>query len=167
MTLRMITCRLAVCALTMAVVIGLSGCGGSKPPEFVERMVPATGTVTLDGEPLEGAIVEFHPDAKGNGAEVAVGTTDAQGKYELITPIARRTLEESKGAVPGKYRVIIQKTVMPDGSPVPPDTTDADAEADGARQLLPPRYSDLEQTTLTADVESGPSVNDFELRGGR
>lgn len=39
-----------------------------------------TGTVTMDGKPLSGVIVVFKPDVGRAGS----GTTDANGKYELI-----------------------------------------------------------------------------------
>ena len=149
----------SVCLLVTAV----SGCGGgSEAPAYAEKLVPATGQVTLNGEPLSRVMVAFRP-AEGSSGEVAIGITAQDGTYSLHTPTVGQSAEESQGAVPGEYRVTITKLVMPDGSDVPPDTTDADAEALGAVQLLPPKYSDLTGTTLTATVEAGSAENNFPL----
>lgn len=139
------------------------GCGGGgEAPAYAEKLVPATGRVTLNGEPLSRVMVAFRP-AEGSEGEVAIGITEEDGKYSLHTPTAGRTAEEFQGAVPGEYRVTITKLVMPDGSDIPPDTTDADAEALGAVQLLPPEYSDLTASTLTATVAAGSAENNFTL----
>lgn len=56
-----------------------------------------TGTITLDGQPLDNATVEFVPI---DGGKPAGGRTNADGQFQL-----------EKGAVPGEYRVrIIPKT---------------------------------------------------------
>lgn len=145
-----------------------AGCGSeAETPDFVSQMVPATGKVTLDGQPLEGVVVMFLLPERATAGELATGVTDADGNYALSTMVPGRSVENSQGAVPGQYRVILTKLVMPDGSPVPPETSDAEAEALGARQLLPPQYSDPTRTTLTATVQRGPSVNDFDLTSGR
>ncbi len=60
------------------------GCGGSS--EF--DVVPVSGVITLDGNPLEGAEVVFAPQAVKGQASVgpaSVGTTDESGKYVLTT----------------------------------------------------------------------------------
>jgi hypothetical protein len=144
----------------------LVGCGGDPPPPVLSKLVPTTGTVTLDGKPLAGVLVNFMVSGTGEGGENASAVTDAEGKYSLSTPVAGVDLSQSQGAVPGQYRVAIAQLVMPDGAAVPPGTGDAEAEAMGARQLLPPRYSSPGETTLTAVVENAPTVVDFDLKSG-
>jgi len=56
------------------------GCGGSTS---TVATVPVTGTVTLDGKPVEGAAVSFAPKTK--GCRAAFGRTDASGKFKLTT----------------------------------------------------------------------------------
>ena len=51
------------------------GCGSSDRPPLGY----VTGTVTIDGMPLEGVIVTFKPESGRPG----VGTTDSKGHYEL------------------------------------------------------------------------------------
>ena len=71
------------CAVLLALVaLCLSGCGSSEG----YTLVPVSGTITLDGQPLAGASVSFQR----SGGEATVGpgsgaVTDASGKYELKT----------------------------------------------------------------------------------
>ena len=141
------------------------GCGGKEPSPVLGKLTPASGTVTRNGEPLAGAIVTFIPDPEspGSGGEVANAVTNSQGRFELVTALPGVPIEESKGAVPGRYVVVISRILMPDGSPLPPGTTEADAMAEGAEESLPAKYSDMEQSVLEADVAGGQANYDFEL----
>lgn len=56
-----------------AVCLAIAGCGAQM------KVAPVTGTVTLDGQPLEQVSVLFQPD---NGRP-SFGVTDKQGKYQL------------------------------------------------------------------------------------
>ena len=64
------------------------------------NIVPVTGTVLLDGKPLEGAAVLFHPEAD---ERPAVGITDNLGNFHLTT----RT--QGDGGCVGINRVSITK----------------------------------------------------------
>lgn len=129
------------------------GCGGPDPK--LPRLVPASGRVTLAGKPLAGALVTFTPTGSTRGSP-AEGRTDQQGRYELAC-------QHGRGAAPGSYRVTIMKLVMPDGSDYVPEAGVGPADSP-ARQMLPPRYSDLQRTTLTASIpEGGSSTLDFAL----
>ena len=68
--MRTLSVGLVSCAL---LAVTLAGCptGGREVPD----LVPVSGTVTLDGEPLAGASLMF--------GGVAYGDTDASGRYEL------------------------------------------------------------------------------------
>jgi hypothetical protein len=113
--------------------------GGPPRPE----LALVSGTVTLDGQPLAGATVNFRPlppqgemSAKGMGA--SFGRTDESGKYELSY------VKDVPGAVLGPHRVQIH------------------ARAPNGRPLLPPIYNRL--STLTVEVKSGSNENvDFAL----
>ncbi len=71
----------------------LSGCGGG--PDLYQ----VSGTVTVDGEPVEGLMVAFAPVAEGmSGA----GRTDAMGKYTI-------TCTQGRGLPPGEYNVAIKE----------------------------------------------------------
>lgn len=81
-------------ALLMLAAAFLSGCG--RP----DGLVPVSGTVTMDGAPLEGAVVMFHAQAgvRGNGGNAA---TDAAGRFTLRSPQAKR------GIFPGDYSITV------------------------------------------------------------
>jgi len=84
----------AAFALLMPVAC-LVGCGDSSGPELGK----VSGTVTLDGAPLAGATVEFHP--QGEGVRPSFGATDADGGYELMF------LRDKPGAPVGMNTVMI------------------------------------------------------------
>lgn len=80
---------------------GLCGCGagGGNLP----RTVPASGVVTLDGKPVEGAQVVLVP--AGDATTGAYGVSDAQGRFSL------RAFDQKDGAIPGDYLVQVSKTI--------------------------------------------------------
>jgi hypothetical protein len=139
-------------------ILGLSllavGCGGENPN--LPALVPVSGTVTLDGKPLGGAMLSFAPvgDTRGNGAE---GYTEPDGTFKLSSP------PRGEGAAVGQYQVIIRKLVMPDGSDFPRNSDVAPMDSE-AKETLSPKYSDAEQTTLTANVPEGGGIINFDLK---
>jgi hypothetical protein len=123
--------------------------------------VAATGTVLLQGSPVEGANVAFVPQDAATG-RVAVGRTDAQGRFQLATS------QQASGALPGSYKVKISKEVseggmsaeesqayfQKTGQPPPPATV---------KDLLPAKYKNADSSGLTAEVKSGSNDFKFEL----
>ncbi len=68
------------------------------------QLAPVSGTVTFDGEPLEGAEVVFAPMSSEDVVEVgpaSVGYTDDQGRYSL------NTVKGLQGAVVTNHRVSV------------------------------------------------------------
>jgi len=163
-----LNCRRSWPVSCLLVLLGtLYGCGSSAEiPEVYTNLVATSGTVTLNGKPLPSAAITFIPVGH-EAVRRAYGKTDATGRYELMTPVRGRVIEDSKGAIPGKYQVMINKLRMPDGSDVAEEVTDADAMEKGAIESLPAIYSDPEKTRLTADVskagEQGIEIN-FDLK---
>ena len=71
-------------------------------------------TITLDGSPLDDAIVSLIPMDAANSRWDAGGATDKNGKLKA------RTLAQYDGVVPGKYKVTVMKTYVeptPEGMP--------------------------------------------------
>lgn len=66
---------LRLLSLVWIVCLMFTGCGGADHPPLGY----VSGTVTMDGEPLEGLLVLFKP-ADGRAAS---GVTDGEGKYSL------------------------------------------------------------------------------------
>jgi hypothetical protein len=89
--------------LFAAVALAVAGCGG-------DGKVSVSGVVTLDGQPVEGAVVTFIPVEKNQG-QFAHGTTDKDGAFQLSTT------KPNDGAFPGEYKVTV---VYAEGAEPPP-----------------------------------------------
>jgi len=126
------------------------GCGSGT----YEVLLPAGGTITLDGVPLDGATVAFIP-SKSSQMQPSYGYTGTDGKYELKTP------EGDAGVSPGEYRIVISKIVMSDGTPVPPGSQTGGAEGD---ESIPYPHSDPRATKNVAIVAEGTEVFDVEIK---
>jgi hypothetical protein len=64
-----------------------------------------SGTVTLDGQPVNGGVLTFSPDtAKGNAANINCTSPVRQGRYELETVGITRS-DSGSGVPPGWYKV--------------------------------------------------------------
>lgn len=144
----------------------LSGCGSSTQSSGVE----VSGIVMMDGQPLDAADITFISD-KSSGS----GRTDASGKFSLIQPVPA-----------GSYRVVVSRL---DGATQPVMAAVGAAEGLDAgqlsamafsaandptrrkparpvmpKQLVPPIFSDPQQTTLSIDIpEDGTESADFQL----
>ena len=80
--------------LTLVVALG---CGG-------KRLAPVSGTVTLNGQPLANATVNFQPIAAPGSIDAGIGSqakTNDKGEFTLTTSTGEN------GAVVGKHRVMI------------------------------------------------------------
>jgi hypothetical protein len=76
----------------------LVGCGGV-------RRIPVAGTVTLDGQPVDGGVLSFSPDtAKGNKANINCTSPVREGRYELQTIGVTRG-DSGSGVPLGWYKV--------------------------------------------------------------
>jgi hypothetical protein len=109
---------------------------------------PVSGTITVDGKPVEGARVVFTPETV--DATLAAGRTDAQGRYTL------RTLEK-QGAMKSKYKVTVSltRTVGERKNP------DSDEDLPMV-YVVPKKYSSVETSGLQAEVP-GQESYDFSL----
>lgn len=143
---------------SLILLVVFSGCGGSSGPPTA----PVSGKVTLDGAPLEGAIVNFT-----TGGFVGSGRTGADGSYSLVT-----------GAAVGENKVWIENFEAPEGfSDDPEDGMDAgqleamnQSLADSGATVeaptrIPVEYSDSEKTILKVMVsDGGTSSANFDLK---
>src|SRR6267142_1970872 len=86
---------LAVCGCAVLV-----GCGRKS------NVVPVSGRVTVDGQPLANVAINFGPLTGGlDGAYAAYGKTDGEGRYTLkLVDNGRR------GAMVGKNRVTLNES---------------------------------------------------------
>jgi hypothetical protein len=126
--------------------ISLLGCSGDD--EWVEgrsKVVPVSGRVMYQGQPLAGATVMFHAE----GEEVtASGLTNDKGEFQL------RTYEGTDGAVPGSHKVTVKKVEV---KTVPnPDDENLGPISSEEIWHTPQKYALKNETPLTLTVgESG------------
>ncbi len=134
-------------ALLMTIVaFGLAGCGSGKAGI---PLASVTGVVTLDGQPVEGAVVQFNPaqgqivaDKNEPGGGGSFGLTDASGKYTLKFDTQR------EGAVIGVHSVSVARPARNDEEALKPDP-------------IPAKYN--LQSKLSAEVKEGANVHNLEL----
>ena len=124
--------------MLLGVCLIVVGCGGAEGP----TLVPVSGKVLLDGEPVAGALVQFIPSS----GPLSGGQTNDQGEFTLTGPGNR------PGAIVGSYIVTV-------GCPFDPSQG---SSADGSTQApaapsncnVPFKYSDMSTTDVSADVPS-------------
>ncbi|OHB84949.1 MAG: hypothetical protein A2V98_12185 [Planctomycetes bacterium RBG_16_64_12] len=127
-----------VACASLILALFVAGCGGDGP----ERGA-VSGKVTLDGEPLEGADVEFQPEA----GSPSYGTTDRKGKYDLMYT------RDKRGAMIGVHTVRITTSTT---------GTDGQGNQTAVPQRVPPKYNS--QSELKTEVKPGRNKVDFELK---
>ena len=131
--------RIAPLVLIVGSLFLICGCtGGDGGQVKIPPLGKVQGKVTLDGNPLANAIVEFdstmgHPSR---------GTTDSGGVYSLAYD------ESHPGAAVGENTVRI--------------TTATGAAAAGAVEKVPAKYN--EGRELKATVKEGNNTFDFDLK---
>ncbi len=146
---------LALALICAGMICGCGQQGPDRPATFA-----TTGTVTLDGAPVEGAAVTFVPNGKGTPA---VATTDASGRYAL------KSFGTEEGAVPGQYMITVTKGQYTEaaaaggGGEEPPPGYDPNSGTSEGTNTLPKKYESPQSSGLTAAVTEDPSKNTFDL----
>ena len=139
--------RLTFAPAMFAALALAAGCGGPPAADYGGiGLAQVSGTVTLDGAPLGGAVVRFHdPGARG---KYAYGQTDAGGFYTM------HFNSEAAGVLPGPKEVVISTAA-----------TGPEVRGGGGPERVPARYN--RDTELTAVVEQdGSHTFDFALTSG-
>jgi len=113
-----------------------SGCMGGGADKLQPELGQVNGVVTLDGEPLPNALVDFVPAAAGH---ISSGTTDASGGYTLAYDAT------NAGAALGEHVVRISTKIGAVGDP----------------EKVPARYNALSE--LKATVKAGENTINFDL----
>jgi hypothetical protein len=135
--------------LSAALALTALGCGG-RSDDYPRE--PISGTVTLDGKPIERGYITFEPKS---GQPTQSGGMIEQGKYEV--PV-------QSGAVPGAYSVAVfaeAAKVAVNASPGTPEY-EAAAKKVSSGNPVPAKYNF--NSILKAEVKAGePNVFNFEL----
>jgi hypothetical protein len=144
--------RLSWGALFAALALAGTGCGKND-------LTKVQGIATLDGKPIENALITFVPGQAGSG-KIATGRTGPDGSFQLTT------MTPNDGAFPGEYLVTVQ---YEEGYEVPPggNMKEAKAAAVKVRQqktkkapkyVVPAQYSDAGKTPLKQKVPPDGTV---------
>ena len=151
--------------IVLMIVFAAVGCG----PKGLQTCY-VEGIVTLDGQPLEGAVITFIPVAA--DGKTAAGGSDATGKYTLTSDGG----EPDKGAVEGEYKVTVKKVEItnvprPGQAPDPTRANDPNYRPpamDAVQTPITPRdYMLPTNTPLTATVKKGKNDIPLELKSGK
>ena len=144
--------------LVAAFSVSVSGC--SDRPD----LAPAGGKVTLDGQPMPGAVVTFQPVA---GGRLGTAETDADGVYQITT-----FGPDVDGAIVGEHFVGVVRVGGPGASkPAAAQPVDANSlsnlgvttDEESKRQeseiqyIVPKTYMAPSQSGLKVTVTSGGS----------
>ena|SRR5688572_20106936 len=122
-------------------LVSLAGCGGAGAPP---GSVSVSGTVTLDGKPVDSAAVAFIGN---EGARLATASTDSAGKFTIQ-------------AAPGKNVVTVAKA-SPNPTPVSdaPQTMPTEGEYQklilSVKSEFPSKYGDPKTSGISFDVTPG------------
>ena len=147
--------------LAVVLLVSLLGLGCAQQDADRPSTCPVTGTVTHNGQTVDGATVAFQ---LADGSQSAIGVTDTGGKYTLTT------FESGDGAVPGQYQVKIFKYNVQTASVADENSADYVAPTEGEEEVvenqLPAIYADPTTSGFTATVsEGGKNTFDFLLEG--
>src|SRR5262249_27215526 len=131
--------HLSVCSMLICLyaALGCGSAGGNLP-----KTVPASGVVTLDGKPVDGAQVILVPAAEGTTG--AFGVTDSSGHFSL------RAYDQKPGAIRGEYKVRVSKTIQV-------KVEGAKGSVDGGDPVrfeygVPGKYTDHKMSGLTVTI---------------
>lgn len=138
------TTRVAWAVVTVCAMCAV-GCAGESRPVPVK----VRGQVLVGDNPVADARVTFHPTGEGKAVSwLPVGTTDADGWYELTT------FTEKDGAPAGDYRVTVSrfKAVKAGDEYV-------------SRNTLPAHFAQADASGLTVSVKKGtPELEPLQVR---
>jgi len=136
---------------------------GCSQPDDIGPTLPVSGTVAIDGKPLEeGAVVFVPDDSKGNKAKVSAQSAIKSGSFTLTS--STQTSNKT-GAPPGWYKVTIRTDAPMGGGTgkvgTDPKAVDPKAAIAPKGATIAPRYTELDKTPLVVEVKEGAK---YELK---
>jgi hypothetical protein len=134
--------------MAVVLVAPWAGCG---PRDDGLGRCEVSGTVTLDGQPLDSGVIQFEPQAGNTGTIVSGGGVIRGGQYRI---------PREQGLRPGTYKVSISSSgeVPGGGGSEPPGN-----RTPPPPEKVPTKYNAA--TTLTAAVKAeSPNVFNFDMK---
>lgn len=140
----------------LAAALLLAGCVDPGPKAHIEKVVPVSGTLTYNGQPLESYQVTFLPT---DGRRAATGVTDAAGKFTMGTNKA------GDGAPPGTNQVAIVWAPPTTDIPGQEQIIDDPSQLPKPPVQIPAKYGNPETSGLTQEVpDSGIADLKIDLK---
>jgi hypothetical protein len=143
-----------------SLVLLASGCSATNSIDYGKvTLVSVSGTVTLDGQPLPGALVTFENEETGS---LSFARTNSSGSYTLQFD------SEKDGVTPGKKRVRFStvRTMLglrdEVGEEVGEASTEGEGKSEAKKELVPECYNG--KSTLIVEVTPDSSTLDFDLK---
>lgn len=146
--------RCFIQVIFLGMMISALGCNPEYDTSEIVDTVPVSGVLTYQGKPLEFYQVVLMPV---DGTRVAVGVTDAQGKFKLGTN------DGGDGAPPGDAKIAVSFVGPP--SSVEPGTEqviDDPSKLPKPKIKIPAKYADPATSGLTQNVPAG-GLTDLKL----
>jgi hypothetical protein len=144
--------------LALVLTVGvLAGCGDGRP-----SLVPVSGTVMLNGAPIEGALVGFEPDGIDGYSRPSIATTDSAGKFVV------GTYDKADGMPKGKYKVTVLKKEVVGKLPENYNSEDTAANVQPVKYqwTVPQKYATSANSGLSVEVtSSGMTPSEITLSG--
>src|SRR5262245_1372294 len=141
----MSACRIALASFGFAVLCLLVGCGGDSLGRFA-----ISGTVNVDGAPLEKGSISFQPaqDQRTSSGGVVSG-----GKF---------TVPRDKGLAAGKYLVVVNAPMQAVNGKVPTADAMPGEPPPPAKERIPPEWNSASEHTIELNPK-GPFVFSFDI----
>lgn len=136
--------------------LALAGCGASFPEPEIIKTAPVSGRLTYNGKAVPSYKVVFTPT---DGRKVAMGTTDADGKFTLGTN------QPGDGAAIGGHKVTVSYDPPPEVDSAVASPIDTPAQMPKAAVEVPKKYTSADTSDLVQEVtETGLPDLKIELK---
>ena len=135
--------------MSVLLVLASIGCGFGDS----EGKLGVSGTILVDGQPLEAGTISFAPEQGQGGPASAMFSN---GQYKI---------EAKKGLMPGKYvvKIFANATETGDQSPEEVMTGSANGDRRTPQQTIPAEYN-THSTQVIEVTANGPNKFDFDIK---
>jgi hypothetical protein len=128
-----------ICAVLFSAILSLPGCGGGGHLD---------GSVTLDGQPVDGGTITLVPSTGATGGRVSKEIEGGKYSFDSLPT--------------GEFKVEIN-WMKKTGKQLP-STNDTGTTVEEKKQLIPINYNT--KTELSVEIKSGSNSKNFELKSG-
>jgi hypothetical protein len=143
-------CSILAPAVLVAAWASLAGCSEAGAPGTVE----ISGTVTLDGQPVDQAAVAFIGN---EGARLATAQTDKSGKFKMRASLGKNLVTVTKEVAPSVMPAVVNES----DNLMPSDSEYQKMQTNKPKPGIPAKYADPKTSGIAMEVVEG--MKDIEL----